>query len=101
MKKQLLLLAMILLPMAAMAAAVGINGIFYNLNADDKVAAVAPKSGFCSGDITIPETVTYEDVDYSVTSIGYQAFYNCSELTSISIPNSVTVIDDYAFSFCI
>ena len=36
----------------------------------------------------------------SVTSIGNYAFMNCSELSSITIPNSVTSIGDYAFSGC-
>ena len=36
----------------------------------------------------------------SVTSIGGYAFYNCSELTSVTIPNSVTSIGKYAFYFC-
>ena len=38
--------------------------------------------------------------DGSVTSIGYGAFYGCSELTSILIPNPVTLIDYYAFYEC-
>ena len=101
MKKLSLLLFILLLPLVAMAAAVEINGIYYNLNTEDMVAAVAPKSGFYSGAISIPETVTYEDIEYCVTSIGYQAFYNCSGLTSISIPNTVTSIDDSAFLGCI
>ena len=36
----------------------------------------------------------------SVTSIGEEAFHNCSSLTSITIPNSVTSIGDYAFACC-
>jgi hypothetical protein len=54
-----------------------------------------------SGDVTIPETVTYNGKPYAVTSIGGMAFYGCSGLTSITIPNSVTSIGDFAFSGCI
>ena len=35
-----------------------------------------------------------------MTTIGYEAFYNCSSITSITIPNSVTTIVDYAFYGC-
>ena len=52
-----------------------------------------------TGDVTIPATVTYGGKTYSVTSIGGSAFYDCSGLTSITIPNSVTSIGDYAFSW--
>ena len=53
-----------------------------------------------TGAVTIPSSVTYEGKAYSVTCIGKQAFYNCTELTSVIIPNSVTTIDDEAFSGC-
>ena len=36
----------------------------------------------------------------SVTTIGNNAFYNCTGLTSVTIPNSVTAIGDYAFYNC-
>ena len=49
---------------------------------------------------TIPSTVTYNGTTYSVTSIGDLAFYDCSSLTSITIPNSVTSIGDDAFHNC-
>ncbi len=48
----------------------------------------------------IPSTVTYQGTTYSVTSIGYQAFYNCSSLTSVTIGNSVTSIGEQAFNSC-
>ena len=35
-----------------------------------------------------------------MTSIGFGAFYNCSGLTSVTIPNSVTSIGDYVFRGC-
>ena len=49
-----------------------------------------------SGAITIPEEVN----GYKVTSISSYAFYNCSSLTSISIPKSMTRIYTDAFSGC-
>ena len=53
-----------------------------------------------SGSLTIPSSVTYSGRTYSVTSIGEVAFFNCSGLTSVTIPNSVTSIGDYAFYGC-
>ena len=38
--------------------------------------------------------------DGDVTTIGYAAFYECSSLTSVTIPDGVTTIGDYAFSWC-
>ena len=52
------------------------------------------------GNIIIPESITYRETTYSVTSIGGYAFSGCSGLTSVTIPNSVTSIGDYAFRGC-
>ena len=48
-------------------------------------------------DVLIPNKVEYDGETYEVTSIGMLAFYDCSSLTSITIPNSVTNIEDDAF----
>ena len=88
------------LPMMA-AVKVEIDGINYELNADTKEAAVIAKSrGNYSGNIVIPESVTYESTDYIVTSIGDGAFQYCTGLTSVTIGNSVTSIGESAFSSC-
>ena len=53
-----------------------------------------------SGSLVIPSSVTYNDRTYSVTCIGNSAFYNCDELTSVTISNSVARIGESAFSWC-
>ena len=50
--------------------------------------------------VDIPATVTINGKEYSVTSIGYNAFSGCSNLQSVTIPNSVTSIGNYAFLDC-
>lgn len=101
MKKQLLFFVMTTLPMLASADPVEIDGIYYNLSNEGNVAEVKhTPSGYYTGSISIPEKVTYNDVDYKVTSIGSSAFYHCSKLTSITIPNSVTSIAESAFGYC-
>ena len=53
-----------------------------------------------SGSVVIPEKVTYNGKEYSVTGIREYTFYNCSGLTSVTIPNSVTYISEYTFYNC-
>lgn len=50
--------------------------------------------------ITIPSTVTYNGETYNVIRIQEAAFYGCKNLTSITIPNSVTEIVYEAFYEC-
>ena len=50
--------------------------------------------------LTIPATVTYNEVTYTVTGIKEQVFANCSALTSVSLPDGLTSIGNSAFSNC-
>ena len=54
-----------------------------------------------TGDIILPETVEYEGITYTVTSIGMRAFMECGGMTgSLTIPSTVTSIDREAFRQC-
>ena len=100
--KKLLIILLMLVPMLSWAqASVEIDGIWYNINQEAKAAEVTKSSGTKYTDsITIPESVEYNGITCSVTSIGNNAFQDCSGLTSVTIPNSVTNIGFRAFYFC-
>ena len=107
MKHYFLLLTLLCLSLSARAHDAEVDGIFYNLDADNKTATVTFQgdnydsyNNEYSGDVVIPETVTYNGITYSVTSLGWACFTYCSSLTSITIPNSVTSVGEYCFSAC-
>ena len=79
-----------------------VDGVRYSVNSDNTTVTVAgyPSGSKPTGDLTIPESVTYGGISYPVTSIGDEAFGSCRGLTSVTIPNSVTSIGYYAFSDC-
>ena len=78
-----------------------VDGIYYKItDASKKTVEVTRKdSNKYSGTVNIPATVTYSGATYSVTSIGV-TFNSCSGLTNITIPNSVTTIENWAFANC-
>ena len=56
--------------------------------------------GTISGAVTIPETVTNNNITYTVTAIGESAFFNKTGLTSITLPNTIVTIKSSAFEGC-
>ena len=79
-----------------------VSGLKYSITDEDK--RQAELSGYeedkPKGTLNIPATVTINGTEYSVTSIGNDAFWDCSSLQSVTIPNSVTSIGNSAFSDC-
>ena len=92
--KSLKLLTATMLLLVAMAAGaetisdVTIGNLVYSLDTEAKVATV---TGYDRSneptDVVIPNTIKYGG-NYSVTTIGKSAFYNCTSLASVNIPNS-------------
>ena len=78
-----------------------IDGVFYDIVDDHAVVTYKMYDhSYYSGDIVIPEEITYGDKTYPVTVIGEYAFYTGSSITSVTLPNSITTIEDNAFCGC-
>ena len=105
MKKLFLSTLLLALPLLARAHNIAVENadgvtIYYNYINDGAELEVTSGSPRYSGVVNIPEEVTYMGRTRKVTSIGYEAFYNCTGLTSVTIPNSVTSIGSEAFYGC-
>lgn len=102
MKKVLLLFCMILVAQFASAYYTAyIDGIYYNIGSTS--ASVVSKDlnyNSYAGDIVIPESIDYNGKTYPVNLIDMHAFYDCTGLTSITIPSSVKSIFPNAFKGC-
>ena len=80
---------------------VQVGDLYYYLdNKNSQAQVTSMPSGKYTGSITIPSSVSYNEKAYSVTSISNYAFYVCSTLTTVTIPNSVTSIGNSAFQGC-
>ena len=104
MKKVLFLLAVLamMFTLPATAQKATIDGVTYEFNEPETgEATVVPSSnGNYSGEVFIPATVTYNGQEYSVTTIGNNAFKLCRNLTSVSMPYTIERLGDKAFFQC-
>lgn len=102
--KQIIILFLVLLTAAFGAHAYDfeVDGIYYDIYEDEAIVSYDESVGpLYSGTVVIPETVTYDGTTYTVTGIKDGAFMGCTELTNVTIPNSVIIIGKYAFYSCI
>ncbi len=82
-------------PLSASAASSATEG-YYTYEVENGEAIITGADRSISGNVTIPSTLG----GYPVTEIGYQSFYQCNNIKSLVIPDSVETIYKYAFYSC-
>ena len=100
MLKNLLTALMCVVSLAVYADGTKVGDYYYLFDATTGEASITCGSGNYSGSVIVPETVTVSGTSYSVTSVDAFAFSDCTELTSVTLPSSITVIGWGAFSGC-
>ena len=77
------------------------EGVFitYETTSETTVCVIKGESNY-AGNVVIPTSVSYNDVEYVVDAIGEYAFFECPNLESVEIPNSVQTIGGRAFENC-
>ncbi len=104
--KIMVMIAVAITAIQASAYDFKVGDLYYNINEDGITVAVTNGtdnnySYSITGDIVIPSSVTNDGTTYyKVTTIGASAFYYCRNMTSVTIPNTVTKIDYHAFRSC-
>ena len=78
------------------------NGIYYIITGPNTASVTFKDRNYhsYSGSVNVPSTVIHDGTTYTVTAVGRGAFYQCPELTEVTLPNTITMIDYAAFYQC-
>lgn len=99
-KKKLFLLCCFYMVTNAMFSSIfTVDGIKYQTLTTTTVQ-ISSYETMPSSDFTISSKVRYGGKNYQVVKISWQAFHDCTTLTSVTIENGITEIDEYAFTSC-
>ena len=106
MKKILILLACLLPMLKGMAYDFKVNDIYYRIFAAEtgieaEVTYNNDNYNSYSGEVVIPGNITHGEKSYKVTSIGYYAFKNCINLTSVIIGENITNFISMIYSLAV
>ena len=79
-----------------------VKQIYYKITGENTVSVVNRDSNYYSywSQNTIPATVNYEGVTYTVTKIDNVAFFNCPQLIRVIMPSTITEIGNRSFKNC-
>lgn len=74
------------------------QGFVYSIEGEE--ASIVNYDWVDSEDMVLPSSLTYEDKEYPVTSIGKEAFFYCPDIVSLTIPEGIQTIESDAFYGC-
>ena len=79
-----------------------VGGLWYEYFYSPNLARVIPDpdGSKYGGDISIPGQIEYGGITYSVYQIGSRAFYECTDLKSVTLGEGIEYIGAYAFYNC-
>ncbi len=77
-----------------------LNGIFYRITDFDNLLVQIFGYESTTPEIIIPDTVTFNDKKYAVTSLADKCFANCTMITKVKLPETVGYIGKSAFENC-
>ena len=103
-RKAILLLVAVFI-CSYMAAAISVDGISYELNANGTAVVTDVKDLVKTlGDdcnIVIPQTITYDNQTYEVVGLASKSFMLCKEIKTIKLPETITTFGDTVFIGCV
>lgn len=76
------------------------NGLWFAPKGENEASVTGLHPEYYSRDITIPEIIEFNGIEYPVTDINAGAFAGCASLQSVIIPSSVNHIGTNAFAYC-
>ena len=102
MKKLFLALFGLAISISGFAYDFQLDGIYYTIISENDCTVEVSKNNdkYYSGNLVIPSQVTKYGQTYKVTRIGQNAFYDCKNLYSVTIPETVDSINNGAFIWC-
>ena len=96
--KNAILLLFFMLPVSIVGQNLEIGNVYYRIVGGHAMVTSGTYPYY--GDVDIPDSICHNDSVYPVVAIDRAAFRECSALTSITIPHTVTAIGEHAFAGC-